>query len=574
MYTLGIHCLGPNTSAALISNGTLLTIVDEERFTRIKSAPDTIPTNAIKYCLESNNITLADVSCIALGWDLPFFSDQYMSFAKENLPNMSRRDEIITQQIVLHCDEDSVKERLLFSLRAAGIKDQLPTIRYVPHHLAHAASVFFTSGLSESAILIADGSGENVTTSIWHGKDGSIAKIKDWHIPHSLGWYYAAITEFLGFKAYTGEGKVMGLAPYGNPNKELRDKLERILCKTDDGYLVDATYIYFDKHSHRARFTDKLTTMLGEPYTSNLGEYSQYYKDLAYETQALLEDVMLHLANMALQATGSTNLCVAGGLAMNCKMNGVLLEKLDIEGFHVFPGANDSGSALGAALHVANEELENPSFSKYRHSYYGPEFSNETIEATLDRLKIPYSRHDNIEHVAAGLLHDKKLIGWFQHKMEYGSRALGARSIIAAPTSADVKDKINALIKFREPFRPFAPSILREHAGKYLLNYQDSPFMMIAFYAKENLKELAPSIVHVDGSVRPQAVVREHNPRYHALISEYYKLSGVPLVLNTSFNIRGEPIVCNPVDAIKCFFGCGLDALVLGNYLVTKNQGA
>ena len=575
MYIIGMNCLGPNTSACILKDGRLLAMAEEERFTRIKTAPNAMPVNAIKYCLEQSGISLADVSCIALGWDLTIFPKKYRREVFERFPPMTSRDILMTDQVSLSYDPERVADELRFAFRSAGVFDSIPDIVYVPHHLSHAVSTFFSSGFNESLILSLDGSGELVCTALNVGKGTDIKLLQKWEMPNSIGWFYSAITEFLGFRAYTGEGKVMGLAPYGCEDMEVRKKLERFVKVTPDGYDIDATYIYFGPHAHRGKFTDKLVELLGSPHNPECVEFSQHHMNVAYEAQRLLEKAAIHLVGCGIKKMkakqGVSNLCIAGGVAMNCKMNGVLASLDCVDDFYVFPGANDTGIALGAALWMCQEKMKiDLKEYAFDDAYWGPSYSNDQIEKVLKEKKISYEFCPQKERDAAEELDKGKFVGWFQGRMEYGARALGNRSILADPSKKGVKDRLNKYVKYREPFRPFCPSILEEKAGEYLENVKPAPFMMLAFKAKKLLKERTGAVVHVDGTVRPQLVNNKTNSCFYKLITEFEKRSGIPVVLNTSFNIRGEPIVCSPDDAVRCFYGTGLDTLFLGDFMLRK----
>lgn len=571
MHLLGINCLGPNTSACLIEDGRLVAMAEEERFSRIKVAANAMPVGAIGFCLKQAGIRLSDVAGIALGWDLSLFPDGYRREVRELYPPMLARDELVTDQVALLYSPQRVRDELRFALRAAGVGDAVPPVIEVPHHLAHAASTFFTSGFDESLILTIDGSGELLTTALWHGKGPEIKPLREWKVPQSLGWFYAAITEFLGFRAYTGEGKVMGLAPYGSPNPAIREKLSRFVRVTPDGFEIDPTYIYFGAHAHRARFTDKLVELLGEPHLPGRGDFEPRHLDVAFEAQRLLEEAAASLVRLGFSLVPTRNLCLSGGVGMNCKMNGFLAELPEVEAFYVFPGANDGGTALGAALWSLLRDFGgDPRRCSFQNAYLGPEYSNAEIEAVLKRLKLDYDCPADMERTVAEELRQGRFVGWFQGRMEYGSRALGNRSILADPSRPEVKDRINAQVKHREGFRPFAPSVLAGLAERCVQRPTPAPYMMLAFQATEELARQAPAVVHKDNTVRPQFVTAESNPRYHRLIEGFHALSGLPCVLNTSFNIRGEPIVCTPVDAIKCFYGTGLDTLVLGDFVLRK----
>jgi len=564
---------GPNPAACLIKDGKLISVAEEERFVRIKKAIHHQPINAIKYCIDNENITMKDIKMIAVAWDHTKYPKFMTEFNKKNLKNRSDIDYMTeTNHNILH-DYNYNKFNLHINLSKVGLLDDgyCPPIVSVPHHKSHAFGAYLMSSFNECSILVIDGSGEEKTTTFWIGEKNQVKQLKEFVIPNSIGWFYSCITEFLGFKGHSDEGKTMGLASYGKENLNIRKKLNKIISYDDKGnYTVDSTYIYFDKRTRSTRFTDKLMDELGEPHLPGT-PFTDLHKDIAYETQDILEDLVTKLVRQLINKTGIRKLCIAGGVGMNCKMNGVINQMDIVDELFVFPASSDEGTSIGAALYVAYKHMTTPKTKEtLSHTSYGPEFSNEEIKETLDELKLKYEYHDNIDKVVGKLLSQDNIIGWFQGRMEFGARALGNRSILANPSNKDMKDKINNRVKHREPFRPFCPSLLYEDKDIYLENAKDAPFMIVAYDAKEGIKERVPSVVHVDNTVRPQLVKKEVKPLYWNMINEFKKLTGEGIVLNTSFNIRGEPIVCKPIDAIRCFYGTGMDYLAIGNYLVSK----
>lgn len=550
-----------NASACLLHNGKIIAVGEEERFNRIKTTAG-MPIKSIKYVLKEANISLRDVNHIAVAWDCnkyPYYMDAFRSKA---LKGRTEIDKLLDQKSLFN------KKWIEFKLRTE-LKEELPPIHYISHHLSHAASTFYLSGFEDSLILTLDGSGEEHATVLWHGNKKDITKIKEINLPHSLGWFYSAITEFLGFRAYTGEGKVMGLAPYGKDNESIKNKLRKIISIDKDTYTIDPSYIYFDERTNSSKFTDKLVDLLGTPKLHG-EEFTQYHKDLAFCAQDLLEEAVNNLVSYGLKETGSSNVCVAGGVGMNCKMNGKILEQQDVENVFVIPPSSDNGSSIGAALQLFKDLGNDPTKFKMDHAYYGPSFSNDEIKHVLDYCKVNYSYHEDIEKITAKKIYDNKIVGWFQGRMEIGSRALGNRSILGNPLNINMKDIINSHVKHRESYRPFCPSMLAEDADKYLEDIESAPYMIVAYNAKEGIDKKLPAVVHVDNSVRPQTVRKQDNPRYWNLINEFKKLTGESVVLNTSFNVAGEPVVCTPADAVRCFFGTGIDVLAIGNYLIEK----
>lgn len=570
MNTIGIFMEGPNTGASLFCDGKLIAAQEEERFTRQKRAPDVFPARAVAYCLAEAGLKARDVDVVAAGWDhnrYPQPMDHRMrSIAGRTLDPIADRVESMVH-IKLS------PELATFKI-SAGMKqlDQQADceIRFFPHHLCHAASVHYLSGFESSSILVLDGSGEEIGTSTWFGAGDEIRLLDKWLLPDSLGWFYAVMTEYLGFKAYSGEGKVMGLAPYGQPDPELAAKLRRF-CLSDPEriYKIDPRFLYGSKRSHSWRFTDHLTDLFGPPRLPE-SELSDRDRSLAFEVQRRLEEIATDLAHRLLAETGCGNLCISGGVAMNCKMNGVLSKLEGVENVFINPASHDSGTAVGAALLAIKESGASPGQNVLHHAYLGPGYSEEQIESALRHCGVAFRRSENAPGEAARIIAAGKIAGWFHGRSEFGSRALGARSILANPLLADTKDRVNAHVKYREAFRPFAPSLLEEARDTYLVDARDSPFMILAYRFREEYEELFPSIVHVDGSVRPQTVSKTTNPCYWELIHSFGNITGHPVVLNTSLNVRGEPIANTPLDALRCFFSTGMDALVMPPFIVEK----
>ncbi len=552
-----------NSSACLLINGKLIAVGEEERFNRVKTT-SSLPIKSIRYVLKEAGISLKDVDHIALAWDCTKYPEQIELFRNEYLSDRSEIDKLVDNIKTTNWTSKLIE----FKLRTE-LKEELPPIHYISHHLCHAASTYYLSGFNDSLILTIDGSGEEHATVIWKGEGSNIQKIKEINLPHSLGWFYSAITEFLGFRAYTGEGKVMGLAPYGKNDESIKNKLQKIISIKGDSYTIDPSYIYFDKRTNSSKFTDKLVTLLGEPKLHGQ-EFTQYHKDLAFCTQDLLEEAVGNLVSYGIKQSNSNNVCVAGGVGMNCKMNGKILEHELVSNVFVIPPSSDNGSSIGAALQLYKNLGYDPTLHKMEHAYYGPSFTDEEIKHVLDYCKVNYTYHNNIEEVTAKKIYDNKIIGWFQGRMEIGSRALGNRSILGNPLNKDMKDIINSHVKHRESYRPFCPSMLSEDAAKYLEINEEAPFMIVAYEAKKGIDKKLPAVVHVDNSVRPQTVRKQDNERYWNLINEFKSLSGESVILNTSFNVAGEPVVCTPADAVRCFFGTGIDVLVIGNYMVEK----
>ncbi|MBN3037067.1 MAG: carbamoyltransferase [Candidatus Diapherotrites archaeon] len=423
------------------------------------------------------------------------------------------------------------------------------------------------SGFDEANIVVMDGVGEVECTTLWTGHGDTIKKERSMAVPDSLGFFYGAMTEHLGYHINSGEGKVRGLAPYGKFDPELYDKMAEICLMTEDSYYINPDFADLNGYCIKQH---KLQEMFGKAVKSgNTDELEKpLYRNIAFALQKRLEDVALHLIKSN-RIEGK--LAIGGGVALNVKMNQVLREDEAIDELFVMPAAGDNGCCMGAAIHVA-AQMGYKTKNRMDHVYLGPEYSNEQIQGMLDNNKVDYECHKDVTGVTAELLTENKIVGWFQGKMEFGPRALGNRSILMSPLKAENKDIINARVKFREAYRPFCPSMTYESKDEFLVDAEEAPFMIVAFDVKEGMGSKIPAVTHVDGTARPQTVRKQTNPVYHKLIQSFGKETGVPVVLNTSFNVRGEPIVCTPKDAVSCFFNTGMDYLVMGNFLVKKTK--
>ena len=579
---------GGHPAACVLKDGKLIALAEEERFVRVKQAPGYFPSHAIRYCLSEAKLTIDDVHAIAFGWDATAYRFRFPAFlAWSFITNrLSRR----RAARVPHADERPalgsavlsgieslvsyqprrITENIVLGLKEAGLNGKrLPPVVFIKHHLAHAASAFYASGFEESAVLIFDGHGEENTTSLFRGEGRKIERLKTINVPHSLGWFYAAFTEYLGFNPSEGEVKLMGLAPFGGPNPEVAKKLDGILELTSDGFRIDANCLFYGERRHGKFFSDAVVERLGPP-RGRYDEITPWHKDVAWAVQNQLERAALHLARTALGLARSENLCLAGGVALNCKMNGEIWKSGIAKRLFVQPVAYDAGASLGAAMALAMERGDDCRF-RMDHLYWGPSFDNDSIRAVLDANRVPYRQSRDVAVEAARLLAEGKIAGWFQGRMECGPRALGGRSILADPRPKEMKDLVNDRVKFREAWRPFALSILEEHFESYVKKPAPSPFMIMAFEVNEDKADGIQSGMHwIDRTTRPQTVSRTTNPLYWQLIESFRELTGVPALLNTSFNVKDEPIVCSPRDALRCFYGCGMDALVMGDFILEK----
>lgn len=444
-----------------------------------------------------------------------------------------------------------------------------PKVRFVQHHLCHAASTFYVSPYEESAILTVDGRGESTSTMLSYGRGNDIKKIREIKVPHSLGHLYASITDYLGFKPFFDEWKVMGMSAYGKPTF-VKDFDEIVQLHSDGSYRLNLDYFSFQTHGGYRWLSEKFLKKFG-PAIPKGENFSQRAADIAFALQKIVEKTGVHLARGLYEITGSKNLCLTGGVALNCLMNKRILEETPFENVFIQPIANDAGTSLGAALYQYHQISGGKREFIFDHVYWGPEFSNEEIEPVLKARGVNYRKSDDICRDTARQIADGKIVGWFQGRMECGPRALGNRSITVDPTRSEMKDKLNARVKRREGFRPFAPSILAEKVDDYFVmpKGQPSPYMILIADVRPEKKNVIPAVTHADGTARVHTVSKDVNPRYWRLIQEFEKITGVPILLNTSFN-ENEPVVCRPEEAVDCFLRTEFDALSIGDFLVIK----
>lgn len=570
---LGIHT-GIDPSAALVRNGHLLSFVEEERLIRFKHASGMVPYRAIECSLSRANIRPEDVNAIALNWNLDAFNNGAISRFYDELAQRYPVDKATKgwQQRNIQ-DRNIDKLRGYFSsiwLKLFGL-NKVPEIRGVPHHYGHAYHAFKQSPFNEAICLTIDGSGDTECTVLWRCSNDGIERLRAFDMPHSLGWFYAAFTEYLGFEAYDGEYKVMGLAAYGRPRQELVDLVGQVLQLDEDGigYRLNSQYIHYGAHSYSGRFTDELAVLFGREPRRSAETITPWHEDLAYAVQHVLETTVCRLVSWAVQTTGIQDVCLGGGVCLNVKMNSKIFAMNEVKRVFAHPLCSDSGSAAAAALAVCEQLSASPP-ERLRSLSLGHVETNETIEKVLVAAKLQFKRSDDIARDVSREIASGAVVGWFQGGMEAGPRALGNRSILADPRFVENRDKVNAVVKFREYWRPFCPSIAAEAMPLFFDRYCDAPFMIVAFEANDLLKSLAPAIVHVDGSVRVQAVEKDVDPLYHRLLTEFGALTGIPVLLNTSFNVKGEPIVCTASDAIRTFWATGLDLLAIGDFIVEK----
>jgi carbamoyltransferase len=558
MISIGINYSQMHDSSACITrDGEVLFAVAEERLSRVKHDAR-FPALSIRACLDFAGVRPDQVDFLCQGWSRPRagFLHDLNCFMTRKQPLDSRALLNSTRHFASMWHQRGGENR--FRQLFPGAKTRF---RFVDHHLAHAISAYAFSGFDDSAVLVLDGRGAWEATSLWRGRNGRLEHIWTIPWPNSLGLFYAQFTHYLGFTPYSDEWKVMGLAPYGEPGISLRD----FIVPDDNPYRVD-THRLLGKDSApiagiEARFG------AGRVPESDI---DARHKNMAFAVQDMCEQAMMTLARAAVAQTGCRNLCLAGGVALNSKANGKILASGVVDRIFVQPAASDDGVCLGAALApILDDNGKFPS-RKMRHAYLGTESSDAEIAKALETYKIRATRIADPATAAAEMLVDGKILGWFQGRMEFGPRALGSRSILADPRDPEMNAKVNNAVKFREWWRPFAPSMLSEVASEYLESATDSPFMVLTAQVRPEKRSVIPSVTHVDGSARPQTVERDVSPLYWHLIYEFGQRTGVPVVMNTSFNLRGEPIVCSPTDAIRTFFSSGMDALVISNFVVEK----
>lgn len=563
MNILGLNYFYHDSSACIVQDGALIAAIEEERLTRIKHTYN-FPVKAVDRCLEIANLSPSKIDAIAISVkpELDWFKK-----LKYGLSILPKSIPFFKYELLLYHWKQ--KEFWSWVKDTWPAETQRPKIHFISHHLCHAAGSYFISPYSSAAILSIDGSGEWASSMLGHGIGDNVKTFSPSYFPMSLGSVYEAVTQFCGFKPCYDEGKTMGLAPMGDPTV-FQEKAADIINVDSEGRLhVDLSYFNY-QYLETRYCNDKFNQQFGKPRDKKSGEFEKHHLDVAAAFQYVLEERCLQLAEILHAKTQEKNLVVAGGVALNSVMNGRLVRESAFDDVYVMPAAGDNGTAIGAAYYALHGIYKTPRCFVHNNPYLGTEYSNEQIKEILDKCKLKAEYHDDIESVTAKLLNDGEIICWFQGKMEIGPRALGNRSILANPTLAHMKDKINAEVKHREAYRPFAPSATVESKNEYFDLTVEDPFMLKVCHVLPEKRHLLPAITHVDGTARLQTVRKELNPRYHKLLTEFGKLSGVPVLLNTSFNVMDEPIVESPLQAIRCFFTTGLDKLVMGNYLLKK----
>ncbi|MFL5096532.1 MAG: carbamoyltransferase [Xanthobacteraceae bacterium] len=595
MNILGLSAFYHDSAAALVRDGEVVAAAQEERFSRKRHDSD-FPAHAVDYCLAAGGITVRDLDHIVF-YDKPFLKferllETYLAFAPRGFRSFAKAIPVWSREKLFQ--KDILRDELSRRMSDVDIESKL---MFTEHHQAHAASAFYPSPFRSAAILTMDGVGEWTTTSVGFGEEKALSIHREIHFPHSLGLLYSAFTYYLGFKVNSGEYKVMGLAPYGEPKYAslIRDHL--IDIKPDGSFNLDLSY--FDYCTALRMTNEKFDTLMGGPPRKPEEWLTQRHMDIAASIQSVTEDAVAQLVDSVVARFGTRDLCLAGGVALNCVANGKVLRSGKVDRLWIQPAAGDAGGALGAALAAYHLYLDKPRLSHnsldgMSGSLLGPEFAQEEIEGRLRAAGARYEvlAEDAIIDETAQALVAQKAIGWFQGRMEFGPRALGSRSILGDPRAPDMQKRLNLKIKYRESFRPFAPSVRHEDVAEWFELDEASPYMLLvadvaekhrvamtdeqkALFGIDKLnvpRSTIPAVTHVDYSARVQTVHRDTNPRFHQLLSKFRDMTGCPVLVNTSFNVRGEPIVCTPEDAFRCFMGTELDVLAIGNCMLRKEE--
>jgi len=558
---LGLSFFYHDSAACLVVDGKVVAAAQEERFTR-KKHDDSFPINAIKYCLDFENLTIKDINSIVF-YDKPILKFERLLRSYIKTWPKGLRSFLMAMQVW-------IKNKLWIEHKIRKQLNYSGEIYFTEHHYSHAASAYYTSDFDEAVVITMDGVGEWDTTTFGYGKDNKLFLSHNIKFPHSLGLLYSALTYYLGFRVNSAEYKVMGLAPYGNPDVYYDKFRELIDIKEDGSFKLNMKYFSYEygltMTNHRF---NKLFGGLPRKVESDL---TQKEKDIAAALQKITEEIVLKITAYAKRLHPSENLCLAGGVALNCVANGKILKQGLFKNIYIYPASGDAGGAVGAALYFYYDCLKNQKQKRVMGNIYlGPEYSQEEIRDVLEQKKAKYDKLDEQDLLkqTARLIDDNKVIGWFQDRMEFGPRALGNRSIIADARNKENWQRVNLKIKFRESFRPFAPTVLEDKSKEYFDLSCPSPYMLLVAQVK---KDNVPAITHVDNSARIQTINRKENRKYYDLINEFYNLSGCPVIINTSFNVRGEPIVRTPEDAFNCFINTDMDYLIMDNYLISKKD--
>jgi len=562
---LGLNAVGFNTAATLVCDGQVVFAAEEERLIREKRTRR-FPLETIREALKVAGLRLEDLDGVAVGWN-PAINLEAFNPAQSQRPRFLGELFYSVPNHLMTLKQDNAP--LLSRQTVEFLDGSRLNVTYVTHHVAHAAS-FFCSPFDRAAIMTIDAFGERQSVLFAVGEGERLRTIWSQDFPHSLGAFYSTMTEYLGFRAQSDEWKVMGASAYGDPCRFEGRLRDLVRLKDDGGFELDLLHFNHYQFPRTQRYTSRLRDHLGLEPNEPGRPLTQEYYDFAAAAQQVTEDVYFHLLNQLHARTGVTTLVVAGGVAFNSVANGKIRQQTPFTQVFVPPVPDDSGVSLGAALYVCHQLEGRPREYVMTSNYLGPGYSDAEIRDALVQFKVRHRVVPNPASIAAELVTAGKIVGWFQGRLEFGDRALGNRSILADPRDASMKDRVNDTVKYREPFRPFAPSILIDDVGEFFVESAPTPFMENVFSIRPEKRALIPAVTHVDGTGRLQTVSREQNPLYFELIEEFRRLTGIPVVLNTSFNLNGEPIVCSPQDALRTFFSSGLDALIMGNCLVEK----
>lgn len=550
---IGISALYHNSACCHIQDGILKTAVEEERFTRIKN-DSRIPRNAFAYVLESSGLSINDIDCIA------YYEDPVKKLERQLWSGLDIEDKELNYRM-------NPKRPLMEIRKLFGYDGPIEILK---HHLSHAASSYYFSGFDEAAIMTIDGVGEWSTTTYSYGNGNELKLLDEVGFPDSIGLFYAAVTSYLGFKVNSGEYKVMGLAPYGEPI--YADKMYELIKPKEDGQ-VELILKYYDFIKGKRMYSDAFIELFGQPARMPESEITQFHKDVASSLQYVLEEIILKNVKYLYGKCHTDNLCLSGGVALNCAANGRILKDGPFKNIFVQPASDDSGCAIGAAA-IVYTRLTGKRVKKMEDAYLGPKYSSKDVKKILDAMPLKYCDYqgnkDQLISDSVKLISDGFVVGWFQGRMEFGPRALGSRSILADPRNEQMRDKINSMVKKREGFRPFAPAVLANKAEEHFDMRSPSPYMLFTFNVKSKLS--LPAITHINGTARVQTVDEKTNPFFYKLLNEFDKATGCPIILNTSFNVRGEPIVMTPLDAIRCFINSNIDCLIIEDFIIKRSE--
>tara|TARA_B100000886_G_scaffold333338_1_gene287231 strand:- start:59020 stop:60720 length:1701 start_codon:yes stop_codon:yes gene_type:complete len=566
MLILGIFAYQHDASACLVENGKLISFIEEERLNRERHSA-AFPELSIKYLLKQHNKTLDDINYVTICWKP---GQEIISNFVNVIKNFPKSLNLIkagaTQNEISLLSRLKKQFNLKVQFKKSGFKLNKKTkIIEIEHHIGHAASAFLISEFEESAIITWDGRGENTSVLLSKGSGNQITKLKEIKIPESLGIFYSAMTTYVGFKLFD-EGKTMGLSAFGT-DKYLKD-FDDIIYKYENSFKINQKYFSYMTHGRNKYLSDLFVNKFGPPRKYN-EKITQHYMDIAYAAQKKLEEIGVHMVKYLKKICPSENLCITGGVALNCIMNQKIYETNLFKNIFIQPIASDAGTSIGGAYYLYNSMLDYKRNYEFKNIYLGPSYSETEIKEYLTNKKLKYSKSENLFLETAKILSEGKIIGWFQDKMEGGPRALGNRSILADPRNENIKEKLNVIVKKRESYRPFAPAVLNEYKKSFFKMNYDSDYMILSADVLDDKKKLIPAVTHIDGTARVQTVKKDLNYKFWSLINEFKNLTGLPILLNTSFN-ESEPIVCHPKEAIECFLRTDLDILILQNFIVRK----